>query len=174
MREGSLMRRSFLRNPLLLAAVLVIATSGRVSGQNSANTSKAPISLTITSPAASVKSGTVVFVEAALKNESDHVYRVYTVASEDMDQGGWVYKVDVRDDKRRTPPETQYARTAIIPFSSAGALPLGPGKTRIDRINVSRLCDLSQPGKYTIQVRRFDWGSQSFVRSNEITVEVTP
>lgn len=168
------MRAPFLRNSSLLAAVLAIAASGGVAGQNATNTSKAPISLTITTLTASAKSGTAVLVNAALKNESDHVYRLYTVASDDMDQGGWVYKVDVRDDKGRTPPETQYAGTAIAPFSSAGWLPLGPGKTRIDRINVSRLCDLSQPGKYTIRLRRFDGRSQSFVRSNEITVEVKP
>jgi hypothetical protein len=39
---------------------------------------------------------------------------------------------------------------------------------------VSRLYDLSKPGKYTIQVTRRDDASKTIVKSNPITVTITP
>lgn len=48
------------------------------------------------------------------------------------------------------------------------------GKTMADRVNVSKLYDLNQPGKHTIQFERLDAEIKTFVKSNEITVTVTP
>jgi hypothetical protein len=47
------------------------------------------------------------------------------------------------------------------------------GLTRADLV-VSRLYDLSKPGKYAIQVTRPDLGSRTLVKSNAVTVTITP
>jgi hypothetical protein len=41
-------------------------------------------------------------------------------------------------------------------------------------ISVSDLYDLSKPGQYTIQVRRWDDETKTWVKSNTLTVTVTP
>jgi hypothetical protein len=90
-----------------------------------------------------------------------------------MDQGGWIYKVAVQDQKGQEPPKTEFSRFCC-PIASLFGTPLQAHKTLTDRVNVSKLYDLSRPGKYTIQFRRLDPDTKTFVLSNKITVEVTP
>lgn len=49
-----------------------------------------------------------------------------------------------------------------------------PGETMTDRVNVSKVYDLTQPGRYTIQFQRLDPETKTFVKSNEITVTLRP
>jgi hypothetical protein len=51
---------------------------------------------------------------------------------------------------------------------------LKPGETIKDGLTLNRLYDLTKPGKYTIQCQRFDEESNSWVKSNKITITVTP
>ena len=48
------------------------------------------------------------------------------------------------------------------------------GEERTQVVSVSDLYDLSKPGQYTIQVRRWDDDTKTWVKSNTITVTVTP
>ena len=49
-----------------------------------------------------------------------------------------------------------------------------PGESWRDLILMKNLYDLSQPGQYTIQVRRWDDETKTWVKSNTLTVTVTP
>jgi len=145
---------------------------------------KAPFSLTIGAVNSKVSAGSQIWILVALENISGHeisVYREYT-----PDQGGFVYTADVRDEKATAVPETkfnrrlqshdtpeEFAREPYVVLGSGGEQGLGPGMRMTDRIDVSRLYDLSRPGTYTIQVQRLDLGSKTFVRSNKISVTVT-
>lgn len=140
----------------------------------------ATFSVTISPEKPTVKVGSPVWLVATIENKSDHDLPVYRVISSDTDQGGWVYTVDVRDDKGVARPETKFYRFAqgrdpdVAKRTSVWATKVKPGETTADRVNVSKLYDLNQPGKYTIQFQRLDPQTKTFVKSNEITVTVTP
>ena len=162
---------------LILTTVVSILgfTALAVQGARATGAVKAAFSLIISAPQSSVKSGAPVWIEVTMANNSNHRIAVTREPSEDLDQGGWVYEVDVHGDKGGAPPQTEYARNIINGgLRSTGLIPLYPGKTIIDRVNVSKLYDLSRPGTYTIQVQEFDVSSSSPVMSNKITVKVTP
>lgn len=85
------------------------------------------------------------------------------------DQGELHHDVEVRDDKNDLAPETEYHRKikGRLPATPGKApsppnvrsdifIPIKPGETRNDDLTISKLYDLSKPGKYTIQVLRFD------------------
>ena len=58
---------------------------------------------------------------------------------------------------------------------AAGTLvSLKPSQDWRNTLRVSDLYDLSKPGQYTIQVRRWDDETKTWVKSNTITVTVTP
>jgi hypothetical protein len=55
------------------------------------------------------------------------------------------------------------------------ASPLNPGEEDRHSLMISKLYDLSKPGKYTIQVTRLDLeGTKIQLKSNAITVTVEP
>ncbi|MBV8902997.1 MAG: hypothetical protein JOZ22_05115 [Acidobacteriia bacterium] len=64
--------------------------------------------------------------------------------------------------------------TAATPLTgSLVYLEMRPGQILTDSVNLSRLHDLTQPGKYVIQAKAFDIESKRMVESNKITVTVT-
>jgi hypothetical protein len=69
--------------------------------------------------------------------------------------------------------------SACAPFCSAAQLDAANrqngdcGLARAELV-VSRMYDLSKPGKYTIHVTRYDYASKTIVKSNPITVTITP
>lgn len=143
---------------------------------------KPPFTLIIRAEQPIVKIGLTVWVDVSKKNNSDQTLSVYRAASADLDQGGWVYKVEVLDASGRSTPETTFgkhveggggSRGVSTVIASGGYVPLAPGKTLNDRVNVSKLYDL-RAGKYTIRVREFDNYTRTFVSSNTITITVTP
>lgn len=166
----------------ILAMVVTIAASEQLRAQasKSAQSSKPPFSLTITADSV-VKSGSVICVDATVKNTSDHEISVFSTA----DHLGNEYSADVWTDKSTLAPETRLGReinnhttpederTPQIRISSGGSIQLKPGKTFTDHANVSTMYDLSQPGKYSIQFRKYDDESKTTVKSNKITVTVT-
>jgi len=89
-----------------------------------------------------------------------------------MDQGGWVYFADVCAEEGDPPAPTLYELT-LSGVRSGGFIKLIPGKSSIDQVNVSKLYDLSRPGKYRIKLQRFDEQTKSLVMSDGITVTVT-
>jgi len=150
-----------------------------------ADVTKPPFSLMISADGSTVNPGSEIWLTITMENKSDHDMSVYRENT--PDQGGFVYKVDVHEDKGTTVPETKFgrriqghdtpeerAREPYVTLTSGGEQTLAPGKKMTDRININRLYDLSRSGKYTIQVRRFDPENKAFVLSNKIIVTVTP
>jgi hypothetical protein len=160
---------------LLFLVIAIAILPGRffAQSQNGSNSGKPALALTLAARTSSVKAGSPVWVDAHLLNVSDHRISLYKALSEDMDQGGWVYQVDVRDDKGSTPPKTKFANT-VGASADGGYVPLDAGKDVTQSVNVSKLYDLSKPGKYSIQFRRFEEETRTFIVSNAVKVLVVP
>jgi len=141
------------------------------------------ISLAISSMQDVIKAHAQVTVETVLTNISDH--EISTFQGSGSAQG---YDVVVRDAQGKPPrsasdylaEQAKKDRDAGRPFraiirqGSAHTVQLKPGQNLKDRIEISAFYDLSQPGKYTIQVSRKDPESKTDVNSNMITVTLTP
>ena len=94
------------------------------------------------------------------------------------------YSVDVRDIKGDPAPESMNLKVAkdkgtdgltrvqLDRESMVLAVLPEPGTTFWEDLDLSNLFDLSRPGKYTVQVSRFDPKSKANVKSNTITVTV--
>jgi hypothetical protein len=83
--------------------------------------------------------------------------------------------VDVHDENGNKPTPTERANAiARRKEGEGGYVPLKPGETLMHKVNVSKLYDLSRPGKYRIRFRWQDIELKMHVTSNPITVTVTP
>lgn len=173
-----------MRFPIVVAFSLVFTSL--MHGQ------QATFSITISAPD-SVAMSSKLKIDIACKNVSDH-----QIPSSKAGFGGpWDYTVDVRLGVSEPVPLTEYSKilqgidtgeskrtlspeerrrefrrhvtsgSTIIQF-------LAPGETQKDEIPVSKLYDLSKPGRYTIQIQRTDPETKLVVKSNSITVTVTP
>ena len=100
---------------------------------------------------------------------------------------GSVFRIDVLDDQGNLAADTQLGQStnhlaeappdpsSMAAARAAGTLvSLDPGQDWRNTIRVSDLYDLSKPGQYTIQVRRWDDETKTWVKSNAVTVTVTP
>jgi hypothetical protein len=133
-------------------------------------TSHAPLSLSISAPASTVKAGSDVRVDITATNISDH----------DLDFGTEVGKaqaekdfdIDVRDSAGKEPTETEYGLLlhgkSKGPFGRGGSfktMRLKPGQNYQDYSILNRVYDLT-PGTYTIQASRRDSENKAGVKSN--------
>jgi len=163
------------RSAAMLALLTLVFFSANIQAQDAprAQNRQPPFSLTIRAKEGEIKSGSLIWVDATVESKSNHAVLVYQATSGDMDQGGWVYQIDIRNELEGTPPKTKYAH-GLGAGGSGGYVRLDPGKTLVHSVNVSKLYDLNPPGKYTIQFGRFDRETKTLVRSNTVTVTVTP
>jgi hypothetical protein len=140
--------------------------------------SEAAFSITISTPQAVVKGGTEVKVNILLKNTSGHELAVAKALGEVHGEISG-YRVDVWDSNGRRLRRTKYGATVegdtdvLGPFSLRTKI-LQPDTTLNDSLIISKLYDLSKPGKYTIQVYRVDHENKSVVKSNLIKLTVSP
>ena len=133
----------------------------------------APLSIGISAPQDTVQSGSEVQIEVTITNTSDQNLRYRPLSWPDV-------KEDVRDSQGRPAPETAYGRELharhIRP--TAGSFPgtriLEPGDNVRYRYPLTVIYDLSRPDTYTVQVQRQDPVTKTIVKSNTITVTVTP
>jgi hypothetical protein len=141
------------------------------------------LSITISTPDEVVKAGSEVKVKVLFTNSSDQVISMsHTLAPNPGEVDNWI---DVRDENGKLAPQTQYGKKIkgdestppAATNASSMAVEMKPGETARAHIQVTKLFDLSRPGKYTIQVDRFDRlenGSGAWAKSNIITVTVIP
>ena len=182
------MRNSF-HISLPLRALVMIATLTFVSAGiyaqdgKAAQSAKPAFTLRVVPVEPNIKAGSKVLVDITLQNISGR-----TISSEGAWGGeGFEYPMHVWDEKGILAPETRYGRLknnhetaedAAGPFqvlSYKGVnRALGSGKSLTDRVNVTYVYDLSKPGKYTIEIEQYDDESKNFVKSNKVTVIVTP
>jgi hypothetical protein len=145
-----------------------------------------PFSLTlwISPRAKSFPLGNVWF-DVITQNTSDHKILLRTQRV-DKEQAGVVYKVDVESGNGGVPPLTESGRASDIrgdappppasatPREAGESLRLLPGEKWRDSIRVDNLYQIREPGQYTIQVRRWDDETKTWVKSNPLVVTVTP
>jgi hypothetical protein len=148
--------------------------------------SQPPFSLTLwTSPrATSFPLGNVWF-DVITENISDHKIFLRTETSR-KEQAGSIYKIDITDDRGGMPLPTEFGRASDIrgdtppppasatPREAGESLRLLPGEKWSDFISLHNLYRIQEPGQYTIQVRRWDDETKTWVKSNTIRVTVTP
>lgn len=158
----------------LLALLLISGTAAFVNAAQSTppKQSNQPFSITITPPGTDVKAGTVVYVIIRLTNTS-------TSQNNNLDGQG-MYDMNGVDMSYRYDCKDASGKPVAKEFSgiigSAGDRPaLPPGESREETVPVSRACDLSRPGRNTIQVSRIDQSDPKHraISSNRITIIVT-
>jgi hypothetical protein len=152
------------------------------------STSDRPVtSITISPLHDSLKVGYPVLVNITVTNTSNHDGVEITRLRSGADS-----QIDVRDANGKLAPDTSFgyvhnghvAQPDLDParFSAAdladnatGGATLNAKEATTWSINVSRFYDMSQPGKYSIRIQRGDPEDlEAFVKSNTITVMVTP
>jgi hypothetical protein len=144
-----------------------------------------PFSLTIEADNSPVESRSPVWISATVKNISG--YPLKMSIAHFADEGDYVYKVSAVDAKGVSAPETQYGRRIqghetpeaqeqdrYVINSSSSDYTLLTYQTLTDKVEVTKLFDLSVPGRYSIQFQKFDPETSTYVRSNVVIVTVTP
>jgi hypothetical protein len=125
--------------------------------------------------------GSPVVLKARMTNVSRHEVFVW------LEKGGGEnqYEVEVRGQSKILPADTEYGkkRNGHVHLEtlnmkdligSGACTPLQRGKTIVYELNVSKLYDLSAPGKYYIRLQRADPESAAMIKSNTVRVTVTP
>lgn len=142
-----------------------------------------PYAISIRTVHDTFKSGAEIMVGVNLTNTSDKDILVIGACAPKADVDS--LRIEVTDSKSKVAPETNFLRWlrgepiprpeyTIWNWSgpSCGAV---PPKRFIDTAFIlNRFYDLSNPGKYKIQVQRTDLTSKITVKSNIIEVTVTP
>lgn len=144
---------------------------------SSGQTSKPSFCIQISVPNDPVKVDSDVMVNIFLTNISNKAISVYGNNGEHSAELGG-YDVKVSDARGAAPPLTEWGRAVIkgenTVVSSGGYLTLQPGQTQKNSLLVNSLYDLSQTGKYTIQVSKLDQETNKTVTSNALTFNVLP
>jgi hypothetical protein len=138
-------------------------------------TQPAPFTITITAGRPELPSGAETRVQIVVMNNSSEsitVPGVFTGRPE------YHYLIDVRNEKGQPASLTAWGRMVNGPFGSTGSMGGGaaePGKPYKDSdLIVNKLYDITMPGKYTVQLTA-DWLQYgSPVKSNVVTIVVTP
>jgi hypothetical protein len=140
-----------------------------------------PLSVSIEIDNSSVKLGTDIQVKAILKNNIDQ--DVQTSELRTAGDSHLEYKVNVeRDDHTAVAKKyaEQLRRHEVAPdplaTGSVHFVPIQPGKTHEDIVDISNRYEFDKPGKYSIQIERElpEALGGGVIKSNTITVTVTP
>jgi hypothetical protein len=159
-------------NQVLITALLLGASG--IAAYSSAQSNTKPFSLTLVTKEPTVKGGTSIWVTVELKNNSD----------QDIEESGSINAMtgadpnlifDIRDESGNVKQKKAHQHPQLAsgkPFNRT----IHPGETFEKEQDVSRLFDMTGPGKYVIQVyrRATDDGRGAIVKSNTITITVTP
>jgi dipeptidyl aminopeptidase/acylaminoacyl peptidase len=113
-------------------------------------------------------------VSITLKNLSDH--QIFFGHRPGRDTPEFSFRIEVRNAAGHVVEETAYGREAMQRQESQSPTVdyLQPGGTVVETAHLTKLVNLSRPGRYTVRVFRKDTESKAVVRSNEITLNVTP
>ena len=151
------------------------------SGTSGTSASQPPFSITIIMDS---KPGFPAGLTIRTKNISDHRILLRTEEAS-KEHAGSIYKLDVRDSTGAPPPDTDFGQltrnrdlsplTSLPPGTPRGgglSLSLKPGETWADCVMLRTVFTLNKAGQYTIQVRRWDDETNTWVASNVVTVAV--
>ena len=132
---------------------------------------KTSFTLTISTNDDTVRAGDKISLLTEVTNTSDHEIS-YDCAITKLD-------IQVRDAQGKLASLTEGGRSLRREFGTPGSpynlLHVKPGDTMpAGGVTVQGLYDMSHPGDYTIQFLQFDDETDSWVKSNTITITVTP
>lgn len=136
-------------------------------------------SLAITALKEPLKAGDELHLRVTITNISGRDIS-FIVSPGPIPEDGPLYQINARDaEGRPAPPSASVLRRdkrVPIYYGSRLARTVKPGESFVDQVDVTRLYDLSQPGKYTISVARSIPPHQNLgeglVESNTVTVTV--
>jgi hypothetical protein len=163
---------------IMAALFIVTATVALVAGQSSAGqggSAKPPAALVITTEQPTVKAGSMVAITVHFTNTS----------KQPIDAGGTFndatgldsnFLFDVRDDKGHLAAKRAYRHPELWSGHAILDRVVKPDETLSEEQDISRLYDMTKPGKYVIQASRAipkEMGG-GVVKSNSVSVTVTP
>jgi dipeptidyl aminopeptidase/acylaminoacyl peptidase len=138
-----------------------------------AGAERAAFSITINAPQDEVQVGMDARVSITLKNLSDQ--QILFGHRPGRDNPEFSYKIEVRNAAGQVVEETAYGRgTAQGPGEDRTVDYVQPGGTAAQTAHLTKLVNLTRPGRYTVQVSRKDTLNQGVVRSNKLTLKVVP
>jgi hypothetical protein len=157
---------------VVFMVVLLASSALPVLTQENAAT---PFTIVISPEKPTVKAGSDVWIKVQLTNNS----------SEDLDLSGSVSDLtgldsnlnfEVRDDLGKLAPKRVHKHPELAGGRANLDRILKSGQSLTENQNISRLHDMTQPGKYVIRVSRrlSNNPNDGVVKSNTITVTVTP
>jgi hypothetical protein len=140
-------------------------------------------SYSLSLPQTVVKAGSTVRLNITVKNVSGGAIKYFkTVGTAETG-----YNIVVTDGEGKSPMETSYGRKLhgkepFLDHHSEMLVSLNPGETVQEFVYLNNIYDLSQPGKYTVQVKNTTYASdadvksgiKTDVKSNTVTLTVTP
>ncbi len=157
-----------------LAVVILLGMLEMVAASSAAQTErKDPFTITISAPA-NVNVGEEVRVRIIFTNVSDKPY-FYTVSAKPS-EAEYEYIIKAWSADGKEAPETDYGRRIrlgefILPGRAGGAV--DPGEKVEEDSTISKLFDLSTPGKYEIEVDRPVYDDPKWiVKSHRISITV--
>jgi len=134
-----------------LATVLIATHSYIAVGDSSG-----PFSIAISTAHDSIKVNSEPMLQIDLTNTSGHEIRI--AKSPGDSEAEFQFDIEVRDPNGNPAQETAYLRKLkdknTLKWWSRISLTLAPGESLKDTALIGKLFDLSQPGKYTVQVSR--------------------
>lgn len=135
---------------------------------------KPPISLTLATPKRPFRVGKPVILLATITNASARSLQV--PLSGGTSDVGMIYQVHVLDAGGKPVPRKPFPPKGRIWVGSTHGTGLKPGQSRVDRLNLSYIYDLSRPGKYRVRIAeplyRGPNRPNGFVKSNTVTITV--
>lgn len=159
----------------LLAYVLTLFSSVALPHSDASQ----PFSLTLHEPKAPARVGSEIHLTVTVANTSNHDVSFGVAPGIAPDQT-MSYNIEIRDAQGREAPPTPFLRDLREhPKPTSGSIfgyTLAPGESYEEELVITRLYDLTQPGKYTIKVARSQqpWpNAAAIVKSNTIAIAVS-
>lgn len=161
-----------------IALALLCARHARSQGPTPREFPQTAFTMHISLKESRVKPGAVVTVNVELLNATDREVRIAS--------SPYPYAVDVIDHAGKPAPLTPRGRlvlkkerivedgkTRIYIGGTSWTIRIPPGGTVNDEVVITDFFVLSQPGEYTIRLRRPDTETRQLVTSNAVTLTVT-
>jgi hypothetical protein len=168
----------------ILTGLLLLVMSMAAPGTGSAQGTRPSFSVTISVPQEVVAHGSEVKVTIILKNTSNRDIAIPRSPADD--QGESHNKLTVRDeegnlvaDKATIPARTDkekgtQSEVVNLRMETIILFTVKPGDSLKDGIVLSNVYETLSAGKYSLQVERIDDTTKTVVKSNTITLTVTP
>jgi hypothetical protein len=161
-----------------IMAALFLVTAALVAGQNSAGqggSAKPPAELAITTERPTVKAGSVVAITVHFTNNSKQPIDASGTFSDatGLDSN---FQFDVRDANGHLTPKRAYQHPELWSAHAILDRVAKPDETLSEEQDISRLYDVTKPGKYVIKASRAipkEMGG-GVVKSNAVSITVTP